>query len=596
MSTTIETSVASFGLERQERYVAEQDARGENALIVEGAFVRGIRDLGYQNTPRAIDELIDNSVQARASKVHVWFGSRGANVTSYAVIDDGFGMIPKMLTYAAKWGGTDREGDRKGLGRYGYGLPSSCVSQGKRFRIFSRVEGGPLMCVSVDLENLRAGEEGRILAPEPEEATFPTEVAAYIESAFGTFAHGTVVLVDKLDRLTWSRKEALKKHLLEHVGLIYRNYLPDRNFIVGGTEVEPTDPLFLTPGARHMNVDEEKAIPYEPMSIVMKTISGEKAVVGVRVALLPLRFGYVDKTTTLRTKAMNGRMHVMGEHEGLIVLRMGRQMEVVTRHPWGAAEDESEEGSSGSRRASSWRAEDRYWQIELDFPAELDEKFSVTTSKQSVRLNDSVWDALEEAGIQRLISDMKKRSKEEGALIKTRAERDSEEKRASEQAMENAAEFKGTRSTVEQNAAAERHDERVVVEARQRVDQTGLPFEEVKVKLQEELVRRPFLICEEANVGAPFYRPEGVGSQIRVYLNTTHPFFTDLYAGSQSTPETRSALEVMLFVMAGEEVNAMDRRLEFYERERSRWSDELRTSLRELTRVLPAVAAAGVGV
>jgi hypothetical protein len=51
-------------------------------------------------------------------------------------------------------------------------------------------------------------------------------------------------------------------------------------------------------------------------------------------------------------------------------------------------------------------------------------------------------------------------------------------------------------------------------------------------------------------------------------------------------------LEVLLFVVAGEEVNAMDKRLEFYERERGKWSDELRTALRELAKIMPETRSA----
>lgn len=579
-----------LGIERQERYVAEQTARGENTLIVEGAFVRGIRDLGYQNTPKAIDELIDNAVQARASKIHVWVSTKGTTISSYATIDDGHGMIPAMLGFAAKWGGTDREGDRKGLGRYGYGLPSSCVSQGKRFRIFSRVEGGELMAVTVDLDELRPGEGGRITAPVAEPAKLPADVASYIETQFGSFEHGTVVIVDKLDRLSWSRRDALKKHMLEHLGLVYRNYLPDREFVYDGVLVEPTDPLFLTPGSRYEKEDDERAAAYEPMRIPLATPGGDTVIVKVRASYLPPRFGFTDKTTTKKTAANKGRTGVMTEHEGIIVLRMGRQMDVITRHPWGRGEDGDDDRAvddGGGHRLSSWRAEDRYWQIELDFPAELDEKFSVTTSKQSVRIDPSVWAALEKAGVKRLIADIKKRYGEDRARIKAAEEVDKEQKRAAEQAMENAAEYKGARPTQEQNAAADRNKERVTVEARERAEQTGFPFEHVKAKLEEELARRPFIIREEANPGAPFYRPEGVGGQVRVWLNTTHPFYTDLYAGDRSSPEIRAALEVFLLVMAGEEVGAMERRLEFYERERSKWSDELRTTLRELARILP---------
>ena len=58
------------------------------------------------------------------------------------MIDDGAGMIPEMIRVGMLWGGTDRENSRTGIGRFGYGLPSSCVSQGRRFEVYSMPEGG----------------------------------------------------------------------------------------------------------------------------------------------------------------------------------------------------------------------------------------------------------------------------------------------------------------------------------------------------------------------------------------------------------------------------------------------------------------------
>ena len=43
------------------------------------------------------------------------------------IYDDGHGMVKDMLTVAVTWGGTHRQGSRKGFGKYGYGLPSASL-------------------------------------------------------------------------------------------------------------------------------------------------------------------------------------------------------------------------------------------------------------------------------------------------------------------------------------------------------------------------------------------------------------------------------------------------------------------------------------
>ena len=68
------------------------------SLMVADAFVRGIRDIGYKSTATALDELIDNSIQAGATNIHVVFGFEGKSTKPIrvAIIDDGHGMDADM--------------------------------------------------------------------------------------------------------------------------------------------------------------------------------------------------------------------------------------------------------------------------------------------------------------------------------------------------------------------------------------------------------------------------------------------------------------------------------------------------------------------
>ena len=179
-------------LAAQRAYVRQSAARSQFGLMVPEAFVRGIRDLGYRSNGDAIAELIDNSIQAYADRVDVAFGYDGSPSTKkpsqLAVVDNGHGMEPDMSRMAVMWGGTHREDDRGGLGRYGYGLPCSAVSLGRRFSVISKVSGGSLYSVTLDLDAIAAGEyandRGEIIVPEPEKAALPTWLAERVEKSF----------------------------------------------------------------------------------------------------------------------------------------------------------------------------------------------------------------------------------------------------------------------------------------------------------------------------------------------------------------------------------------------------------------------------
>ena len=97
-------------LAAQRAYVEARRRVSKFGLVVPEAFVRGIRDLGYRRNGDAIAELIDNSLQAGADRIDIFFGYGGTasakKPSQLAVIDNGHGMEPEMIRMAVMWGGT----------------------------------------------------------------------------------------------------------------------------------------------------------------------------------------------------------------------------------------------------------------------------------------------------------------------------------------------------------------------------------------------------------------------------------------------------------------------------------------------------------
>ena len=147
---------------KQLEYVEKQKASGKPhlGLVLADAFIRGIRDLGYKSPGTALDEFVDNRAQANATIVEIVFGfkdqKKRGTPDMIAVVDKGHGMIPDMIRFAVMWGGTHREDDRGGFGRYGYGLPSAAVSLAKRYTVYSKPKHGEWHAVTIDLDQLAA--------------------------------------------------------------------------------------------------------------------------------------------------------------------------------------------------------------------------------------------------------------------------------------------------------------------------------------------------------------------------------------------------------------------------------------------------------
>ncbi|MGF9566943.1 ATP-binding protein [Neorhizobium sp. BT27B] len=387
-------------VELQQAYAERQSAIRLHGLTVDEAFIRGIRDLGYRSNLHAFAELIDNSVQAYAERIDIVFGYDEDNSMKkpnrIAVVDDGHGMPSNMLRLAMMWGGTHREGNRDGLGRYGYGLPCATVSIGRRFKIISKLERGPALEVVLDLDDLDKGTyrstDGQIVMPDAKPAEIPDFLLSHLGQCYPDgWNSGTIILMEKLDRVEWTTALGMRTNLLRHLGVTYHKMANLAGLYVDGMQMQPVDPLFLTPTAKYFALDEDRAVALEPVDVTVRNpITDREGIVTLRYAWLPPSFGGVDKSRDAVGLNANARFPFLKDYHGLIFSRNGRLIDVQSRAPW-----------------TVFINNDRYIRVEIEFSASLDELFGVTTSKQQVSVSPDVWDALRQAGIHKAIEQLR---------------------------------------------------------------------------------------------------------------------------------------------------------------------------------------------
>jgi hypothetical protein len=576
---TIET------VERQRKYVKEQQKKGAGlGVVFADAFLRGMRDLGYKNPAWALAEQIDNAFQAAGDTVAIRFGflptNKSASKPDYlAIVDNGNGMIPEMIGFSVRWGGTDREGDRKGFGRYGYGLPSSAVSMAKRYTVYSKVADGDWHAVTVDIDQLSAAAHDIEKTTELLTAK-PAKLPAWISKAasgsdrldVSTLQSGTVVVLEDLDRLRrlsgWIKVESLQTKLLQHFGVIYRYWIPERRITVDGVETAVVDPLFLMEHGRFYSETEVLAERVETRTFEVTTSTGETGAVRIRASVLPPNFQLVNPAEygneAIRAKN-NNRLPIMKQYNGILVCRERRQIDTVAP-PW-----------------TKFQNYDANIKIELDFDPVLDEFFGITTSKQQIEIDDVMWEKLKHSGkngggLIDLVRDLRARFDALQTELKAKYHNTSavkEEARPSVAAMEDSAKFTTTvpEPTPSQREEAQRNLER---KATERAEITGEPKEDVLKELAEATAQKRWEVEFAAIPEGPFYRPTRLGEQKRLVINTEHPFYTKVY---DVAPEIRAALEVLLFVLAERELEAKNEAETFYKAERGRWSERLRHAL-----------------
>ena len=588
----MDTSTLPEGLKAQRDYIErlEADGFGYDLLIGE-AFIRGMRDIGYKSTSFALAEVVDNAIQADATHVDIIFGfDGGAMPTRIAVADNGHGMEPKMTRLSLIWGAGTRGKNTSGYGKYGYGLPSASVSQCHRVSVYSRTAGGEWHKAYLDIDEIKNGEwtkGNRIETPEEVAEQPPEWVVEYLSERgrWAPMTHGTVVVWETLDRVKPKQRDKLRSKLVTDMGVIYRNQLVNVPMTVDGEDVEPCDPLFLTEGYRYYDLDEDRAIALPPAVIEVKD-KASKEVVGklrVRFARMPATFFRKPEakwTNKPSGDSMNARLDIADANNGVIFCREGRQIDVI----------------KPPRSLYNFNATtDRYWGVEVDFDASLDDEFAITTSKQQVQPSESIWDMLKDkAGLFAAITAMRKDYQKEAKVIAEAAEQE-RKRRASIEAIERAKKHRTTKPPKDtperQKEAADNLDD----ESKRRAKKAGLDPEAVKRELEAQQEGEAYVIETEDMPGAPFYRCVQQGGSRVLYLNVSHPFYTDLYMGSGSTPRMRAGLEILLWALGEAEIDAdpdTDRR-RFYERERaSVWTPYIADSLSVL-RTLTLVEAQG---
>ena len=503
-------AVFSRALAAQRAYVQQSTEHSQFGLIVPEAFVRGIRALGYRSNGDAIAELIDNAIQAEADHIGVVFGYQGSSSTKkpvqLAVLDNGHGMEPDMIRMAVMWGGTHRENDRSGLGRYGYGLPCSSVSLGRRFTVISKIRGGGIHRVTVDLDAITAGEytndHAEIAVPDPQRAELPAWLAKQVQRSFPEgWASGTIILIEKLDRLQWTTSQGLRENLCRQFGVTYHKLRGEAVIAVDDVFVEPIDPLFLTPEFHLYDLDADRAQGLNPVRVeVRNPDSGtDLGAITLRYAWMPPSFGAVDKHRDAAGLNANRRFSILKEYHGLIFSRNGRLIDVQTRTPW-----------------TTFINNDRYIKVEIEFSAKLDELFGVATSKQQVTVSPIIWDLLRQAGLPKAIEQLRVKVREAKLARRGRC----------------LIEEPGLRPT----SAHAMVETAGLAGGLPLGDQWGLGIRTAPYRL--DLAHVP---------AKPFFWVSRDAASHVLHLNTAHRFHEQIYDRPTASPDTRANLEVMLF-------------------------------------------------
>ena len=369
--------------------------------------VAAMRDSGYKSTTHALAEIIDNSIEANATAIEIFGLSRQDEQTGrltlseLAVLDNGVGMDATTLRGSLRYGYGTRL-DRSGIGRYGVGLPNSSMSQAKQVHIWSWQTGATnALHTWLSINEVERGTEE---IPAPTLQPIPEE---YLQSTRNGFEEsGSLVVWRDLDRVEWRRASTTFRHTEALLGRIYRRFLARPSERLHGEDLRSDEigpqrtitciPVEWADGAFHVQDDDVVQVkPNDPLYLMRDTSCPEEFGSGPMFVELEgspfiVNVPHEGRSYEVRLRASYARPHVRnsahseatwpeqwvgrdagnapwgkhaGQNLGVSMIRSHRELEIDT----------------------SWVNQDtteRWWTVEVDFPAELDEVFGVTNNKQ----------------------------------------------------------------------------------------------------------------------------------------------------------------------------------------------------------------------
>ena len=508
------------------------------SIVAADKFVRATRDSGYKGTPSAVAELIDNSLQAGATEISVNVSvdrAQGEYPLVLSVLDNGSGMDAKTLRTALRFGGSTRFDDRRGLGRYGMGLPNSSLSQAKRVTVHSWGSiRGDVLHSYLDIDEIASGKMTEV--PEPRPVPRPSFVNGHVT--------GTAVTWSRCDRLDNRRISTITRKLLFSLGRRFRFFLWDGVSInVNGDTVEPIDPLFLHPrscfnGASQFGKELIYKIAADPKD---RRRSGT---VRIRFSELP-----VAEWSSLSIKEKRGRGISKGA--GVSVVRSRREVD----YGWFFL---------GKKRRENY---DDWWRCEIQFDPVLDEAFGLTHTKQQIRPRPHLREALK-SEIECVARVLNARARKAHQAVKVAKRFSASEVRASQQ----------DRMLSPLPRHRRPRDEEVLAAL-------GLKVKPAPTEASSKIPSTEYRILSTALSETSFFNYARDEGRLVLIVNPEHPFFKIVYgklldSDSPRDIAVRSQIDLLLLAAARNEALLDDQQsIEVAESIRKGWSDTLATFL-----------------
>ncbi len=372
-------------------------------------MAKAIRYTEYSSIYSALSEIVDNSLEAKASNVLVVCYEKinrdgGKEVGDIAIIDDGIGMDESVLHGCLVFGNSSQK-ETVGMGKFGVGLGQASMYAAPRVEVYSWQDTGSKKMVFLDSDLMSKGEQTVIEFPQ--ETDLPDWLKGFLKvkllevGEFDFRKSGTIVIWKNVDHAKGILSKFYNSLSLE-LGRRFRNYINNGcKIALTNTQhsprecVLPIDPMHLMENSRYIadsnpgylgylsdtlkgdNLFEPFISELTPNGSCMLDLRLERngvpfvSSVKIKASLIKEKYYYEAARSMGISKPGDTPIgKLVRKYERVSILRVGREIQFDR---FGLYESINE-------------PENRWWRVEISFMPELDEFFSLSNNKQKVEI------------------------------------------------------------------------------------------------------------------------------------------------------------------------------------------------------------------
>jgi len=280
----------------------------EEVAPIPADLVESLRDFGY-TLPTAIADLVDNCVTADAKRVEVIIEGGGER-PFIAVVDNGRGMDLRTMVDAMRMGnkGPLTTRSTNDLGRFGLGMKTASLSQGRCFTVITKVSGAGVLVRRWDNKHIEESKKWQLLDS-------PAICAQHFVERIKGQPSGTAVVIEELDRAGFltadkdRQREQLSQALDQvrrHLSMVFHRIIESGTTLrLGASDLPSWDPFLSSKSTR---------LPAETLSV-----PGHKEHIQVTPFVLP-HHSHLTEEEHSAAAGPNG----WNAHQGFYVYRCHR--------------------------------------------------------------------------------------------------------------------------------------------------------------------------------------------------------------------------------------------------------------------------------